>query len=899
MKKTDNRLSLTVMPDKTILPEWIETDQALSDAALKTQKIVFDRYSKDPDTWLFFLGFHEPEKDLSLSLHYFLSLSALFVRKLSRIPDLETLRHNACPEITENELDDLTQTLPLMTGSEYIDRDLLQTIWDGYQRAFSSTIGKHTGPVSSFFAALNPSIHLAGRVFFHLVENKSEGPPFAFMATYSSGMGANGKPRHLPLKHALSEFEQDRKKLIALLSTVYSAADKSTLVKEMIDTGELFHPLAWGSQEAFQFLKEVPLYEEAGVLCRIPDWWKKKYSGASVQISLGDKQPTRVGLNALVDFRADILLGDVSISLEEARRMLEEQEGLALLKNRWVPVDHEKLKEAIAACESAEALGRKRLSLREVMKLQLNPESLFGVSDKDLDLSVKNGVWLESVLDKLKHIDRTQTARPGKGFLANLRPYQKQGLSWLSLLDSFSFGACLADDMGLGKTVQLLAFLSILKTGKPSDASLLIVPASLISNWVDEIERFLPTLDFRVVHPGFSKSAAASASSQENGDTALTQKEINSHDLIITTYALAQKYLWLHEHEWRYVILDEAQAIKNPGTKQTKAVKNLQSQNRIIMTGTPVENRLSDLWSLFDFLNPGLLGNQSEFTRFSKSLSQNPEKYSRLRKLVSPFILRRLKTDKAVISDLPDKVEMKTFADLSKKQIVLYKKAVSDLERIIEETDENGIKRKGVVLSFLMKFKQLCNHPDQITGTGDFSEAESGKFIRLREIAETIHEKRERMLVFTQFKEMTEPLRSFLSTIFNAPGLVLHGSVPVGKRKDIIETFQQDRYCPFIVLSLKAGGVGLNLTKASHVVHFDRWWNPAVEDQATDRAFRIGQKKNVVVHKFITKGTVEEKIDLMLQDKKTLSDQVIAPSGETLITELDNKALMNLFRLSL
>ncbi|MBA4369887.1 MAG: ATP-dependent helicase, partial [Desulfobacterium sp.] len=368
-------------------------------------------------------------------------------------------------------------------------------------------------------------------------------------------------------------------------------------------------------------------------------------------------------------------------------------------------------------------------------------------------------------------------------------------------------------------------------------------------------------------------------------------------DLVITSYSIAQRYEWLGDYCWNYLILDEAQAIKNPGTKQTRAVKKLKSLNRIIMTGTPVENRISDLWSLFDFLNPGLLGNQKEFGAFSKKLKNHPKGYSRLRKIVSPYILRRLKTDKSVISDLPDKVEMKSFADLSKKQIVLYQGFVSDLEKQIEESD--GIQRKGLVLSSLMKLKQLCNHPDHLTGTGEYKESDSGKFQRLREICETIYEKRERVLVFTQFREITEPIRFFLETIFNHRGLVIHGSVAAGNRKKIIDIFQAETYCPFMVLTLKAGGVGLNLTKANHVIHFDRWWNPAVENQATDRAFRIGQDKKVIVHKFITRGTIEEKIDKMLDDKKELADQVVSQSGETLITEMDNKQLMNLFRLSL
>lgn len=889
-------LTVSVTPDRTLLPEWIELKGKISEKILGIQKDIFKTYTRDADSWLFYLGFFEQNKELSSSINYYIQFSALFIQKLSRIPDLETQRHHVQIEITQGELAHFVESAPMLTGAEYIDEDMLSNLWMELGKTFSALIQKHKKSVESFFSALNPTVHLAGRVFFHLVENKNNALPFAFMATYSTGMGRNGKPNHLPLKNAINEYDGEDDKLLELLSTVYKSAERSELIRDLIDTGELFHPLAWDSAEAYDFLKEIPFYEESGILCRIPDWWKQRSSGPTLNLSLGDAKPSFVGLDAIVDFNPRIFFGDTEVSEDEARQMLETSEGLAFIKNKWVPVDHEKLKQVIDAYDNAREMADDGFSLRDAMRLQLNPEKVLNDHRDGVggcaDISVSSGEWLASVVEKLKNPGLVDDVSPGKGFSANLRDYQQKGLNWLHFLDTLNFGACLADDMGLGKTVQVLAFLSTLRKKKKTHASLLIIPASLISNWISEIEKFFPNIRWLVAHPHYSNS--------EKSFPNLVSKspyELNTLDLVITTYALAQKYEWLVDYQWNYVILDEAQAIKNPATKQTRAVKKLTARNRIIMSGTPVENRISDLWSLFDFLNPGLLGNKAEFVDFSKQLKNNPKGYGRLRKLVSPYVLRRLKTDKSVISDLPEKVEMKTYAGLSKKQVVLYQKAVTDLEKFIENTD--GIQRKGVVLSSLMKFKQLCNHPDQFAGTGQFQEKDSGKFQRLREICETIYEKRERVIVFTQFKEMCEPLKDFLETIFNRSGLIFHGSVPVGKRKKIIDQFQSDVYYPFMILSLKAGGVGLNLTKANHVIHFDRWWNPAVENQATDRAFRIGQKKNVVVHKFVTKGTIEEKIDQMLEEKKQLSDKVIAPSGESLITEMDNKDLIGLFKLSL
>jgi non-specific serine/threonine protein kinase len=477
---------------------------------------------------------------------------------------------------------------------------------------------------------------------------------------------------------------------------------------------------------------------------------------------------------------------------------------------------------------------------------------------------------------------------PGSSLHGTLRPYQLAGMQWLYLLARLGLGACLADDMGLGKTIQVLSLLLVLKNEAKGKPSLLVAPASLLANWAAEIARFAPSLKAVVVHP-----SATPAEALTNGAGVLA-----GADVAITSYGYLARAPSLGAMSWRLVVLDEAQAIKNPGAKQTRTVKELKADARIALTGTPIENRLGDLWSIFDFINPGLLGSSKQFSSFVKNLAARPHNpYGPLRELVRPYILRRLKTDKSIIADLPDKTEVKAFCLLSRKQAALYQQAVKELAGKIADLD--GIERRGVVLAFLMRFKQICNHPSQWLGDGAWAEEDSGKLARLRDIAEEIAARQEKALVFTQFRETMAPLAAFLGTVFGRPGLVLHGETEVKKRKDLVRQFQENESVPFFVLSLKAGGAGLNLTAASHVVHFDRWWNPAVESQATDRAFRIGQTKNVLVHKFVCRGTVEDKIDQMIEAKQKLAGDFLGGGAEILLTEMNDAELLRLVALDL
>ena len=883
---TNQELIALVQPEGNFEFDWQGSEEPIAESQRLFQQDIYKRFQDNAAKTLLFLGFSDQVTPLSESLNYLRDISAAFVKDLAKNPDIELQREKSVVQIETDTMGRFLLSAPYLNGVEYLNQDWIIAVWEKLNQAFSWEIKDYQGNVADFIASYNSNIQLAGRVFFHLVESKKDDYPFAFLATYSAGLSTDGKSKHLPLKNALMEYGKNSKKLLELLSTVNKASEKSVFISGLVESGEIFHPLGLSANDAYTVLKEIPLYEESGILCRIPNWWKNKSDSLKIAVKIGNDNPSYLNFDTIVDFNIELSLGGESISLKEARKMLSEAEGLAFIKGKWVEVDHRKLTETLKAYEDAQKMtDESEMSLIEAMRFQLNAQKVLNIPKESCEFEVNNGAWLNSVIAKLTRPETIEPIDCGDDFQAQLRVYQERGLNWLYFMKNLGLGACLADDMGLGKTVQVIALLNYIRS-KKNEKTLLIVPASLIGNWTNELLKFAPSLKYYVIHPSEKQDF-------ENED----RSYLENNNLFITTYGMLLKYEWLKDIIWNTLVLDEAQAIKNPGAKQTKAVKEIKAEYKVAMTGTPIENRLSDLWSLFDFLNKGLLGTTKEFTDFIKQLKEGPDGYAKLKRVVSPFILRRLKTDKSIISDLPEKIEMKTYATLSKKQAVLYNKLVEDLKTILE-SDVEGIERKGLILASLMKFKQICNHPDQYLGQNYYAEDESGKYSRLREICETIYEKRERVLIFTQFKEIAGPLQSFLEQIFQHKGLVLHGEIAVAKRKDIVAEFQGHEYVPFLVLSIKAGGVGLNLTKANHVIHFDRWWNPAVENQATDRAFRIGQQKNVIVHKFITKGTIEEKIDLMIEDKTKLSQEIIPDLQENWITEMDNKKLLELFRLS-
>ncbi|MBT4520044.1 MAG: DEAD/DEAH box helicase, partial [Halieaceae bacterium] len=663
---------------------------------------------------------------------------------------------------------------------------------------------------------------------------------------------------------------------------------------DLIDTGDIYYPLAWSPGEAYEFLMNAPQYEHCGVVVRLPDWWKKR-SRPRASVTIGEKKNKNFSADSLLDFNLQIVLGDELLSEAELAALTAAGDGLALIKGQWVEVDQEKLSEALAHWKKLEAksLGG-GLTFAQGMRLLAGAPADLGedvLAQSRAWSYVQPGKYLATLLEELRAPAQLTATKPGAALKTTLRPYQQVGVNWLWLLSQLGLGACLADDMGLGKTMQVISLLLILKKKRCDRPSILVLPASLIGNWKTELERFAPSLRSVFFHS--SQLNKQSMDALVNDSTSL-----KNTDIVLTTYGTLMRQNWLQEQEWQMLVLDEAQAIKNPAARQSKAVKDLRAKSRIALTGTPVENRLADLWSLFDFLNPGLLGSARRFKGFVKALSERErDQYAPLRNLVGPYILRRLKTDRSIISDLPEKTEVPAYCGLSKVQAAQYQQAVNEMANAIET--QEGIKRRGLVLSYLLRFKQICNHPSQLLGDDEYDPANSGKFQRLAQLSEEIASRQEKVLVFTQFREMTGPLATYLAQQFGQPGLVLHGGTAVRHRQKLVERFQAEDGPPFFVLSLKAGGTGLNLTQASHVIHFDRWWNPAVENQATDRAFRIGQKNNVLVHKFVCPGTVEEKIDALINEKKALADDLLNGGADTLVTEMDNETLLNLVSLDI
>jgi SNF2 family DNA or RNA helicase len=671
-----------------------------------------------------------------------------------------------------------------------------------------------------------------------------------------------------------------------LLASLGQAAGVCPPVEESLH-GPAPAGYATDAHGAHSFLTEsAAALEQAGFGVLLPSWW----TGKGTRLRLGVRAQVRspkmkesgagVGLEELVHVDWQIALGDEALTLAELQALARMKEPLVRVRGQWVHMTAEEIRAALDLWRKKE----KAAPARDLLRIALGAVTAIGPLPIE-GVEATGGVG--DVLARLERHAGFQELAPPPGLEATLRPYQQRGYSWLAFLRRWGLGACLADDMGLGKTVQTLSLLLAEQGANGKRPALVICPTSVMGNWQREAERFTPSLRV-LVHHGVGR-----------GRGEAFRKAAGEHGLVITSYALLLRdFEHLAPVEWSTVVLDEAQNIKNPETRQARSARALPAGHRIALTGTPVENNVGDLWSIMEFLNPGLLGSQAEFKRtffVPIQASHDAAAMERLKRVTGPFILRRLKTDRSVIADLPEKMEMKVFCTLTREQASLYQAVLSDAEKAIAKAE--GIERKGVVLATLSKLKQVCNHPAQLLADNSPIPGRSGKLARLTEMIQEVMESGERALIFSQFAEMGAIVKGHLQATFGREVLFLHGGVPRAARERMVERFQAANEGPLaFMLSLKAGGTGLNLTRATHVFHFDRWWNPAVEAQATDRAFRIGQTRRVQVHKLICLGTLEEKIDAMIESKKGVAEKVVG-TGEGWLTELSAAELRQVLAL--
>lgn len=676
-----------------------------------------------------------------------------------------------------------------------------------------------------------------------------------------------------------------------LLSTLGQAAGLSPRIEQSLKTA------APGGYDldaigAHDFLTEKAwMLEQAGYGVMLPAWWTRKGTKLRLSVRANVKSPKLQGggglsLDQIVQFDWQVALGGDLLSLEELQALAKLKSPLVQVRGQWVELNADEIQ---AALDFWKKKASDKATMRDVVQMALGRAKTPGGLAFD---GVTADGWIGEFLAKLDGRSSFEELRVPEEFHGELRPYQTRGYSWLGFLKQWGLGACLADDMGLGKTVQALALIEREWHATLFDGSqrptLLVCPTSVIGNWQKEAARFTPDLPV-MIHHGVARAKGSAF-----------RKDAEKHAIVVSSYPLLQRdYVAFEGVNWSGVILDEAQNIKNPETKQARAARALKSDYRVALTGTPVENNVGDLWSIMEFLNPGFLGTQGEFKKtffIPIQAQRDADASARLKRLTGPFILRRLKTDKTIIADLPEKNEMKVFCNLTKEQASLYAAVAEDAVKTIK--DSEGIQRKGVVLATLSKLKQVCNHPAQFLGDNSAIPGRSGKLARLTEMLEEALSTGDRALVFSQFAEMGGIIQKHLQETFGHEVLFLHGATQKKQRDRMVERFQSSNGDGprVFVLSLKAGGTGLNLTAANHVFHFDRWWNPAVENQATDRAFRIGQKRNVQVHKFICAGTLEDKIDEMIENKKAIASSIVG-TGENWLTELSTDQLKDLFAL--
>ena len=793
------------------------------------------------------------------------------------------------------ELAALLDSMPPLAGGE-LSASLLGEWLASLQPALHELAQRECCTPQQWLRRLGEGWQQLGSICFHLAENAgelAESAPFAFLATYVHKVGQDGKPRHLPLGHAATALANDREGLLALLRPLQAAAAQSDFLRRLINSQDIYKPCAWSARQAYAYLESTPALEAAGIETRVVNLWKTAPPRVELEVraELQESKPgaaPSVNIHSIMRFSPHIVLGDHRLTEEEWQALLEGEDGLVRFRGEWVRLDREKLTRLLESWRQATRMAHAGIPLITGLRYLMGrrSEALPALPPQEDGMRTALGARLALALSNLHFGDAPPQLPPDVE--RTLRPYQRDGVRFLANVTESGFGACLADDMGLGKTLQAIAWLCHLersgKLGAGQGTALIIAPASLLTNWQQELARFAPQLRVVTLHP-YALSRHQAKLLHSNPAWLMRGAHV-----ALTPYGIATREEALAAAgEYPALILDEAQAIKTATSQRTRAILRLCSLRRVAITGTPVENSLGELRSIFEFLNPGLLGSEKDFNTFVRDMGQD---YTPLRRLVRPFLLRRLKTDPALLPDLPPKSEQPAWCLLTPEQARLYAHEVENLRAVAAEPDPRT--RLTLILPILGRLKQICNHPAQYLGESFYDPAASGKFERLAQLARRICAAGDSCLVFTQYRSIIPALHDHLESIFGVPGLTLHGGTPIEDRHRIVQEFQTPGGPPFIILSLKAAGTGLTLTRARHGIHFDRWWNPAVENQASDRAHRLGQTQPVIIHPLICRGTIEENIHNMLRQKTAMADALLAGGLEKLLLHLSAEELVQI-----
>ena len=798
----------------------------------------------------------------------------------------------AAPPMSGSALAALLEGMPPLAAGQ-VSAGLLGEWISDLQGALHELARRECCSPEQWLCRLGEGWQQLGAICFHLAENageQAESAPFAFLATYVHKVGQDGKARHMPLGHAATALANDREALLALLRPLQLAAEQSPFLRSIINSQEVYKPCAWSARQAHAYLESIPVLESAGIETRMVNLWKTAPPRVELEVRAElpeTKGAPAVNIHSLLRFSPHIVLGDHRLTEEEWQALLAGEDGLVRFRGEWVRLDKEKLTRLLESWRQATRMAYAGIPLLTGLRYLMGrrSEALPNLPAQEDGMHTALGARLALALSNL-HFGDAPPQLPD-ALERTLRPYQHEGVRFLANVTESGFGACLADDMGLGKTLQVIAWLAHLQQrgllGEGQGAALIIAPASLLTNWQQELARFAPQLRVVTLHP-YALSRRESALLHTRPAWLLRGAHV-----ALTTYGIATREEALAGVEYPALVLDEAQAIKTAASQRTRAILRLSSPRRVALTGTPVENSLGELRSIFEYLNPGLLGSEKEFSALVRDMGSD---YAPLRRLVRPFMLRRLKSDPALLPELPPKSEQPAWCLLTPEQARLYAHEVETLRAVAAEPDPRT--RLTLILPILGRLKQICNHPAQYLGGAFYDPAASGKFARLGHLARRICAAGEACLVFTQYRSIIPALHDYLEELFGMPGLTLHGGTPIEERQRIVQAFQSPGGPPFIVLSLKAAGTGLTLTRARHVIHFDRWWNPAVENQASDRAHRLGQTQPVIIHPLICRGTIEENIHTMLRRKTAMADALLAGGLEKLLLHLSADELMRI-----